>query len=177
MNAIPANVFADSPLTDVISTFQTTVAQVPELLRPVIVAAAGAVPFVEGELASIIGVIGGLHPVVAAVAAATGNFLCVLVVVLLTSRARGAIINRAGRPVEEKPLSKGRQRLQRWFARFGVPGASVLGPLAIPTQFTAATLVAAGAPKGTILLWQAIAIVLWTTVTTLSILGALAVLT
>jgi len=55
-----------------------------------------------------------------------------------------------------------------------VPGASLLGPLALPTQFTSAALVSAGVSKGWILVWQAIAICLWTTITTLIATGVLA---
>jgi hypothetical protein len=148
--------------------FQDLVAQVPEIVQPVIVVLAGAVPFLEGEGAGAIGVVGGIHPVVAGLAAATGNFLSVLAVVLLSSRARTMAM--AGRaPLAEPPAepeSKGRRRFRRWVVRFGVPGASVLGPLAIPTQFTSAMLVAAGTPRGRVLLWQAVAIVLWTTLAT-----------
>ena len=38
-----------------IETFQNLAAEVPELLQPVVVAAAGAVPFIEGEGAATIG--------------------------------------------------------------------------------------------------------------------------
>lgn len=165
---------ADNPITRITTEFQELVAQVPDLLQPLIVAAAGAVPFIEGEVAAIIGVVGGLHPVVAGLAAATGNFLCVLLVVVLGGRARDAVVQRSGNDAAAKPQSKGRARFQRWFTRFGVPGASILGPLAIPTQFTAATLAAAGVPKNRILVWQAVAIVLWTTLATVSITAALA---
>ena len=74
------------------------------------------------------------------------------------------------------PPSRSRRaglRFKKWLVRFGVPGASILGPLAIPTQFTAAMLVAAGTPRGWVLLWQAVAIVIWTTVATISIWAAL----
>jgi len=166
-----------SPLADLIAGFQDVVAQVPDVVQPLIVAAAGAIPFVEGEVATMIGVVGGLHPVAAGLAAAAGNFLCVVLVVLVGARARGAIVARTGRPAVVKPPSKGRERFQRWFVRFGVPGASLLGPLAIPTQFTAATLVASGVPKARIILWQAVAIVLWTTIATASVTGAIAIAT
>ena len=75
--------------------------------------------------------------------------------------------------VPAAPESKGRQRFKRWLVRFGVPGASLLGPLAVPTQFTSAMLVAAGTPRGWVLLWQAAAIILWTTVAAVSIWAAL----
>lgn len=207
-----------NPVEQVIVGFQELVAQVPEFIQPLIVLLAGAVPFVEGEGAALIGVVGGLHPVVAAIAAAAGNFLCVLLVVLLTSRARTAVVSRSTARVEAraeaqvgarvgvpsgpapaveteheaaseperetleqhpaaKPESKGRQRFKQWLVRFGVPGASILGPLAIPTQITSAMLAAGGTPRGWILLWQAVAIVLWTSVATLSGWLALQVVT
>lgn len=73
--------------------------------------------------------------------------------------------------------SKGRQRLRRWIVRFGVPGASLLGPLALPTQLTAATLVASGVSKSWVILWQVIAIVVWTTAVTAASAGLLTAVT
>lgn len=168
---------SDNPIGNLIAGFQDLVGQVPDLLQPVIVAAAGAVPFVEGEGGAIVGVAGGLHPIVAGLAAAVGNLLCVTVIVLLGARARSAVVGRSTRVAVQKPPPKGRQKFDRWFVKFGVPGASLLGPLAIPTHFTAATFVASGVPKGRILLWQAIAIVVWTTIATASVTGAIAIAT
>ncbi|WP_217616316.1 small multidrug efflux protein [Cellulomonas sp. GbtcB1] len=189
-----------NPVERVVQGLQDLLAHVPELVQPLVVALAGAVPFVEGEGGALLGVLGGLHPVRAAVAAAAGNFLCVLAVVSLGSgvRARvtarraaadaeaaastGAAFVAGGAPgstgtatavAPARPESKGRQRLRRYLVRFGVPGASLLGPLALPTQLTAATLVASGVRKSWVLLWQAVAIVLWTTLATVSAWAAL----
>lgn len=170
---------SNSFVSDLITRFQELVDVVPVVVQPLIIAAAAAVPFIEGEVASIIGVIGGVNPVVAAAAGMAGNFLCVLVVVMATARVRSAVVARVGGGDDEpgeppKPPSKGRQRFARFLDRFGVPGASLLGPLALPTQFTAATLVASGVSVSRVLVWQAAAIVLWTTVATLSAIGAVA---
>lgn len=178
-----------TPIDELVRNFQELVAQVPELVQPFVVMLAGAIPFVEGEGAVLIGVVGGMNPILTAVAAAVGNFLCVLLVVALTSRARTAVVDRrsarvavAGAAngafdgVPAQPESKGRQRFKRWVLRFGVPGASIIGPLAIPTQFTSAILVAAGTSRAWVLLWQAVAIVLWTTVATVSVWAALTIL-
>ena len=187
-----------NPIQELIVNFQELAAQVPEGIRPFIVMLAGAIPFIEGEVASVIGMVGGLNPIVAGLAAAAGNFLCVLVVVLVTSRARTAVVkHNRGRSeatrnaalvpaapgyqgstafegsASDKPQSKGRQRFAKWLVRFGVPGASILGPLAIPTQFTSAILIASGTPRGWVLLWQGVAIILWTTVSIVSIWAAL----
>lgn len=191
-----------NPIQDLIVNFQNLVAQVPEFLQPVILMLAGAVPFIEGEGGAIIGVVGGVNPIVAAIAAALGNFLSVLAVVFFSSSARSAVVDRRKVRVNEpvrtsrgtttgqvavleaetavesppaKPESKGRQRFKRWVVRFGVPGASILGPLAIPTQFTSAILIASGTSRAWVLLWQAVAILIWTTVATVSVWLALQV--
>lgn len=191
-----------NPIETLVVGFQDLMAHVPELLQPFIVLLAGLIPFIEGEGGSAIGVLGGINPIVAGLAAATGNFLAVLAVVLVSSRARTAVVNhRATRmapvsiggmgggmgvaagakpvdgtdtdgestefvqPADATPESKGRQRFKKWLVRFGVPGASLLGPLAIPTHFTSAMLIASGTPPRWVLLWQAVAIALWTTLT------------
>ncbi|QDQ96765.1 small multidrug efflux protein [Tomitella fengzijianii] len=177
-----------NPLQNLVSDFQELVTQVPEHIRPFIAMLAGAIPFIEGEVGTTIGVIGGINPFVAGLAAALGNFLSVLVVVAVGSRARTAVVGgrtgpmRAPAPGDAEPgfgdagragESKGRRRFRKWLARFGVPGASLLGPLAIPTQFTSAMLVASGTPPARVLRWQAVAIALWTTGTTILVWAAL----
>jgi hypothetical protein len=181
-----------------IEFLQNLMSQVPFLVQPLIVAAAAAVPFLESELASVLGVWAGLNPFVAAGAAMIGNFASVFVVVVFGARIRAMIIARrarrselvaVGQPaagsgeglnepvVEPKPESKGVRRFKKFLVRFGVPGASILGPLAIPTQFTSALLVSTGVSKGWVLLWQGVAIFLWTTMTTLIATGVLTLVT
>lgn len=175
---------------NLIETFQNLVAQVPELIQPLIVALAGAIPFIEGEGAAAIGIIGGIHPVIAAIAAIVGNFLCVAILVLASSGARQAIVTRRAQSREAAATASGvvattaateesdrrsarKQKFQSALTRYGVPGVSLLGPLLLPTQFTATMLAAAGVSKARVLLWQAIAIIGWTTIITLIITGAL----
>jgi hypothetical protein len=181
---------------NLVETFQDLVAQVPEVIQPLIVALAGAVPFIEGEGAAAIGIIGGIHPAVAAVAGALGNFLCVAVLVLLSARARGAVVSRqrakrasvvtvggadagAAAPSAAPSLPENERKaaraakFQRAFERYGVPGVSLLGPLLLPTHFTATMLAATGVGAARILVWQGIAIVAWTTLITLLITGVI----
>lgn len=197
--------------------FQELVGQVPEILQPLVIMLAGAVPFIEGEGSAVLGVVGGMNPVVAALAGIVGNLLCVATVVFVGSRVREGVVGRRRRrglvgagtsgqagasgpggwsgagtagsvgmsdsatvmarkaTFESKPEKKGQKRLKRWLVRFGVPGASLLAPLALPTMFTAATLVGSGVPKNWVMLWQAVAIVLWTTVLTILATGMVSV--
>jgi hypothetical protein len=160
-----------NPVSDLVLGFQDLVAAVPELVRPAIVALAGAVPFIEGEGAAAIGVIGGIAPLVAAIAGALGNLLCVVVVVLVSSRVRTAVGARR-RGAAAEPSTR-RQKFERAYHRYGTPGVSLLGPLLLPTQFTAAALTATGVSPARVIAWQAAAIALWTTLITLVITGVL----
>jgi hypothetical protein len=175
---------------------QDFVGGLPELLQPLIIAALGMIPYVEGEGSAAIGIIVGINPIVAAVAGAAGNILSVLLVVLVSSRVRESVVARRSRndggtvevdvlepgtgaaQREGKPTrrSKGTKRLRAWMVRFGVPGASILAPLALPTQFTAAFFVASGVRKGWVSLWQIVAIVLWTGLVAAAALGLVTLL-
>ncbi|ACL39839.1 conserved hypothetical protein [Pseudarthrobacter chlorophenolicus A6] len=194
--------------------------QVPDILQPLLIAVAGTIPYIEGEGAAAFGILVGINPIIAAIAAATGNVLCVLGVVLLGSRARERVLTRRASQTGPMPVgnpkaatrvgalneraasaalpdpatavaltqpadnavakptrrAKGRERLRRWVVRFGVPGASLLAPLALPTMLTAAFFVTSGVPKQWVIIWQIIAIVLWTAAVALASTGALAVL-
>jgi hypothetical protein len=77
---------------------------------------------------------------------------------------------------KETRRAKGRKKLGTWLVRFGVPGASILAPLALPTHFTAAFFVASGVKKSWVILWQVIAIVLWTGLVAAAALGLLTLL-
>lgn len=160
-----------NPLSDLVLGFQGLVAGVPDLVQPLIVALAGAVPFIEGEGAATIGIIGGIHPVIAAISGAVGNLICVAVVVLATARVRTAVTTRRGGAA--KPATPRREKFEKAYHRYGTPGVSLLGPLLLPTQFTAAALTSTGVPPMRVMAWQAAAIVLWTTVITLIITGVL----
>lgn len=198
---------------------QDFINQVPDILQPLMVAVAAAIPYVEGEGAAALGIIAGINPIVAALAAIAGNVLCVIAVVLLGSRIRsGAVRRRAARTTatevaadragsglvtssiattgtatlttEDIPRtavgseedadaarpSKGQAKLRRWLVKFGVPGASLLAPLALPTMLTAAFFVASGVRKEWVILWQIVAIVLWTGSVAIAATGVLALL-
>jgi hypothetical protein len=180
---------------DLVETLQDLVGQVPELVQPLIVALAGAIPFIEGEGGAAIGILGGINPVVAAIAAMVGNFLVVAALVLLGSGARNAVVTRhrekvlahdgAPAPVgstleippgarsDDSRSSTRRAKFQRAYERYGVPGVSLLGPLLLPTHFTATMLAASGVGKVRILIWQAVAIIGWTTLTALVVSGVI----
>ncbi|WP_019148579.1 hypothetical protein [Timonella senegalensis] len=68
---------------------------------------------------------------------------------------------------DESPRAAARrQKFTVALEKYGVPGVSLLGPLLLPTAFTASMLVAVGVKARRVMFWQTIAIVGWTTIFT-----------
>src|SRR5690554_3033970 len=94
-----------------------------------------AIPFVESYLGSFLGVVLGLNPFVAVAIASIGNAIMTFAIIYGASRARTAVVN--GRNKDDARVqSKRRAKVAKYLDRFGVPGVSLLGPLAFPSQFT-----------------------------------------
>ena len=119
-----------------------------------------AIPFIESYLGSFLGVILGLPPLLAVTAAVIGNAIATFLLIAGADRTRKAVKN--GRASGDVPVpSKRRQKIAKYMERFGVPGVSLLGPLALPSQFTAPTLVALGASARSVYIWMGISIIAW----------------
>ncbi|WP_062072517.1 small multi-drug export protein [Demequina sediminicola] len=119
-----------------------------------------AIPFVESYLGSFLGVVLGMNPVVAITAAVIGNAICTFLLIFIADRTRRAVL--AGRKAksDDEP-SKRNQKVAGYLERYGVPGVSLLGPLALPSQFTGPTMVALGASAGRVYLWMGVSIIAW----------------
>ncbi|PZR53218.1 hypothetical protein DNL40_08990 [Xylanimonas oleitrophica] len=127
--------------------------------QALLLALAGVIPLIESYLGSFLGIAFGVPAWVAVPAAVLGNLVCTIGLVLVTSRVRAAATR--GRLRKEKDDTWFRRRVARAAERYGVPGASLLGPLTLPSQVTATVLVALGARRNQVILWQSISIVLW----------------
>ncbi|ROR71960.1 hypothetical protein [Bogoriella caseilytica] len=119
----------------------------------------GAIPGIESYNGSFFGTFFGVHPAMAIPSAVIGNLIATLGLVMLLSALRTAATR--NRREKEKKDTWVRRRVLRAAERYGVPGACLLGPLTLPSQITAAVLVAIGAKRNQVLLWQAISILLW----------------
>lgn len=139
-----------------IEALQDFTAGLPELLRWFGVMVTAMIPFLEVELAAVLGVLSGQHVVVAVLAAVVGNTAVVALIVLVASRTRTRLTRDSAK--EETPR---RAKVRRTFDRYGVPGVSLLGPILLPTHFTSAAMVSFGARPRAVLLWETIAIVVW----------------
>lgn len=116
----------------------------------------GAIPNVESYLGSALGVVAGVSPFVAIPAAAVGNWVSMYLFVMLG----GKIYQRRKARSSEK-ANKKRQKLKKYFDKFGVPGVSLFGQWILPSQVVAMVMVTFGSEKRTVILWQTIAIILY----------------
>ncbi|QYM76831.1 hypothetical protein [Leucobacter luti] len=140
-----------------LTTIQEFIASLPEVLQLLGVALAGAIPFVESYLGSALGIVVGVTPVAAVIAATIGNILSMLIVVLAAHGVRSRVKTSAA----PSPQSPRRAKLKQRFDRYGVPGVSLLGQTLLPSQITSAAMVSFGASKNQVILWQIISIILW----------------
>lgn len=129
----------------------------PDLLQWVGIVLAAAIPFVESYFGSAIGVIAGLNPVVAIVAAVVGNVLSMLAFVFSADRVRSKV--REGKAIT--PETPRRAKLRTAFDRYGVAGVSIFGQTLLPSQITSAAMVSFGASRNAVILWQIVSIILW----------------
>ncbi|MCW4385568.1 hypothetical protein OH146_07250 [Salinibacterium sp. SYSU T00001] len=114
-----------------------------------------AIPFVESYGGALIGVLAGVPVVVAIAAAVVGNWISMVLVVLLFTKIRER------RGSDEKPLSPRRQKFKERFDKFGVAGVSLLGQTVLPSQITSGAMVGWGASRSAVIFWQSISILLW----------------
>jgi len=141
-------------MLDALQAFTTSL---PVYLQWAGVILIAAIPFVESYFGSVIGVLAGIDPAVAIVAAVVGNIVSMLIFVLTAHGLRVKATAGKERP-EESPR---RRKLRDRFDRYGVAGVSLLGQTLLPSQFTSAAMVSFGASKNAVILWQTISIVLW----------------
>lgn len=114
-----------------------------------------ALPFVESYFGSVIGIVAGVHPVVAIPAAILGNVLSMLALVY------GAHKIRARAPAKKPADSPKKARLRKAFDRWGVPGVSLLGQTVLPSQITSMAMVSFGASRNAVARWQIVSIIAW----------------
>lgn len=116
------------------------------------------VGFLELWAAVPLGLALGLPPVSVGAATTAGALPGVMTVVWLGEGLRSWLLRRLGRGGQG-----GRQgRLYRVWARYGVIGLGLLGPLLVGAPLAAALGVSLGAPRGGLMFWLGLGVVLWT---------------
>ena len=146
-------------------TIQDFVLGLPDAIQFLGVVAVGAIPFIESYGAATIGIAAGIPIPVAVAAAIIGNVASVLLVVFgiagIRSRATSGRPTGPGRETGARGGDGKRGKVAATVRRVGVPGASLLGPLVLPSQFTSAAMVGIGADRRAVAAWTSLAVALW----------------
>lgn len=140
-----------------IEAMQEFTTSFPSALQWIAVILAAAIPFVESYFGAALGVVAGINPVVAILAAIIGNVASMLLLV------NGAHLVRRKVAKESTSSSLKFVKLRGAFEKYGIAGVSLLGQTILPSQITSAALVSFGAPKEKVIFWQVISIILWGT--------------
>lgn len=149
-------------------TIQDFVLGLPDAVQFLGVAGVGTIPFIESYGAATIGIAAGIPIPVAVIAAILGNIASVLLVVFGIAGLRTRAAGGRGAPGSDDEAAGGsgtdpgkRGRVAENVRRIGVPGASLLGPVVLPSQFTSAAMVGIGADRTSVAVWTSIAVALW----------------
>lgn len=137
--------------------------ELPEALQWLGIIAISAIPFVEVFFGAFIGVVIGMPLWMALIAAIIGNMLSLAVLVYGAHWIRSTVLKRKKPKELSDSQRKRRAKAQRLFDKFGIPGVSLLGPLALPSQFTAPLMVSFGANRNLVMIWMLVSVAVWGT--------------
>ncbi|WP_147103841.1 hypothetical protein [Nesterenkonia populi] len=157
LSTLVAN-FAAAAQENPYAPMQEWVESLHGLVQWLMVMVVSAVPFLEAYGGAFLGALGGMPLWLLLPSAVIGNMLVLFGLVYMAQWIRGQAV---GEPAPEEELSKKKQRVKRIFDRFGVPAVALLGPFALPSQFTAPLMVGFGASRNAVMLWMLISVILW----------------
>ena len=120
-----------------------------------------AIPFIESYGGGFIGVLAGMPVWAAIISAVIGNALAVAMMVYGAHWIRTQVLTRRKPKALNERQLKRRDKAKKLFDKFGVPGVSLLGPMALPSQFTAPLMASFGANRHLIMLWMTVSIIVW----------------
>ena len=121
-----------------------------------------AIPWIESAAVVVVAIAFGLNPILSTILAFVGNWLVVLIVVLLFDRWQEWRKKKRIKNGIEEDESKKRKRAYNIFVKYGLPGLAILGPLLIGTEIAAAFAMIFKAPRKNVLTWMTISLAFWT---------------
>ncbi|MDZ5470736.1 small multi-drug export protein (plasmid) [Bacillus sp. 31A1R] len=128
----------------------------------VLVFVLAAIPWIEIAAVIPLAIIKGLHPFWVAVLSFTGNFITVLLFVLLFDRFK-KWRERKREKSQEKTSSRS-ERARKIWNKYGLPGLALAAPLLIGTHIAAGIGMFLGAKKQWTTIWMTISLALWSSI-------------
>lgn len=136
--------------------------QIPLFFQVLVTFVWGMIPFIESDNGAAIAVAVGVPVPLAITAAVAGNWVAVMLLIIFVDKVRAWLRGRRRTDVtDEKRYSKRKEKVMRAVEKYGVPGASLLGPMLVGTHINAFFMAVAGVDRRYLMIWQTIAIVIW----------------
>lgn len=149
---------------DIISSIWEFTNSTHPALQWLVILAAGALPILEGHGATFLGIAAGVHPAVAATAAAVGNLASMLTFVAMSDRIKAKL-------VKDKKRTERQEKIRQTYDKYGVPVVSLVAEFWLPSALTSVLLISFGATKRQVIMWQTITIMVWTLLAALAATG------
>lgn len=136
----------------------------------------GAAPWLEAVVVIPIGIVAGMHPVLAVIVGLTGNLITVALAAWFGQRlrrwwtarrrARGHVPGNPDGPADDAGSRRARRwrRIERVMRRWGMPALAVLGPIGLGTQVTALVAVSLGVRARAAFLWVGAGTLVWSVI-------------
>ncbi len=121
-----------------------------------------ATPLLEIWIAIPMGLAMGLDPVLTAIAAVLGNFIPLLAIVAFFEKVRTWYESR----YPDGGGSRGFDRFQRIWGRYGLPVAALTAPASIGTHLAIVIILTLGTDAKRTLAWMAFSIIAWAIIVT-----------
>ncbi|GKU78979.1 small multi-drug export protein [Paenibacillus sp. L3-i20] len=127
-----------------------------------------AIPWVESVVVVPLGIYLGLDPIIVTILGFLGNWIVVLLIVMLFDRFNQWRARRRAAKYgpDDKGKEKGKkyERAHKVFVKYGLPGLAIIGPILIGTDIVAAFAMIFLAPRNKVILWMTIGLAFWSIV-------------
>lgn len=125
-----------------------------------------AIPWIEIAVVIPLGIVGGLSPIPVAILAFTGNWLPIMLIIILYKKWSNWRARKKGETGETKQISARKKRAKKIWDRYGLPGLAIIGPAFVGTHITAVMGMAFGTRKNLVTFWMTFSLIAWTVVLT-----------
>ncbi len=120
-----------------------------------------AVPFIEAVTVIPIAIIAGLSSVPVVLLAFSGNFITMLLVILLADKIKRRRMRKKGKGVNAEVPSKRSLRAREIWRKYGLPGLAFIGPLLIGSHLAALMSISLGGTKKMTTIWMTASVAFW----------------
>lgn len=121
-----------------------------------------AIPWIEIVVVIPLGIVGGLSPIAVGILAFVGNWLPIMLIILLYHKWTEWRARRREAKGETKKTSARRRRAKKIWDRYGLPGLAIIGPFFVGTHITAVMGMALGTRKNLVTFWMTFSLIAWT---------------